>query len=35
VLVDLSNGAGQRRLLRHLPDTLAMAVERLVQGPHR
>ena len=33
VLVDLSNGAGQRRLLRRLPDTLAMAVKRLVQGP--
>jgi acyl-CoA thioester hydrolase len=33
VLVDLSAGADQRRLLRRLPPLLAAAVERLQQGP--
>jgi acyl-CoA thioester hydrolase len=33
VLVDLSAGPGQRRLLRRLPHELAAAVERLVSGP--
>jgi len=34
VLVDLSPGAAQRRLLRRLPDDLATAVEALTRGPH-
>jgi len=33
VLVDLSGGPGQRRLLRRLPTDLAEAVETLVRGP--
>lgn len=33
VLVDLSAGADQRRLLRRLPEDLAAAVEALMQGP--
>ncbi len=33
VLVDLSQGPGQRRLLRRLPDDLDQAVRRLVAGP--
>ena len=33
VLVDLSGGPGQRRLLRRLPDDLAVAVDALVHGP--
>lgn len=33
VLVDLSAGPDQRRLLRRLPDDLAQAVEALVRGP--
>jgi acyl-CoA thioester hydrolase len=33
VLVDLTGGASQRRLLRRLPDTLAAAMEQLVEGP--
>jgi len=33
VLVDLTGGASQRRLLRRLPDTLAAAMEQLVGGP--
>jgi acyl-CoA thioester hydrolase len=33
VLVDLTGGAGQRRLLRRLPDALAAAVEQLAGGP--
>jgi acyl-CoA thioester hydrolase len=33
VLVDLSAGADQRRLLRRLPDDLATAVEALARGP--
>jgi acyl-CoA thioester hydrolase len=33
VLVDLSGGPGQRRLLRRLPDDLAAAVDALVRGP--
>lgn len=33
VLVELRDGTGQRRLLRRQPPALAMAVERLVQGP--
>ena len=34
VLVDLSAGPDQRRLLRRLPDDLATAVEALTRGPH-
>lgn len=34
VLVDLSAGPDQRRLLRRLPDDLARAVNQLEQGPH-
>jgi acyl-CoA thioester hydrolase len=34
VLVDLSAGAEQRRLLRRLPDDLGAAVARLQQGPN-
>lgn len=33
VLVDLSEGPGQRRLLRRLPADLAAAVDALVRGP--
>jgi acyl-CoA thioester hydrolase len=33
VLVDLSSGPGQRRLLRRLPAQLAVAVDQLVRGP--
>jgi acyl-CoA thioester hydrolase len=33
VLVDLSAGADQRRLLRRLPEDLAAAVDTLIQGP--
>ena len=33
VLVDLSGGPGQRRLLRRLPGELATAVDQLVTGP--
>ena len=33
VLVDLSGGPGQRRLLRRLPGELATAVDQLVAGP--
>lgn len=33
VLVDLSQGPGQRRLLRKAPDDLRQALERLRQGP--
>ena len=33
VLVDLSAGPGQRRLLRRLPGELATAVDQLVTGP--
>jgi len=33
VLVDLSAGPGQRRLLRQLPPDLAAAVQRLINGP--
>jgi acyl-CoA thioester hydrolase len=33
VLVELSEGGAQRRLLRRLPSPLAMAVDRLVAGP--
>ncbi|MFM1811713.1 MAG: hypothetical protein RLZZ336_651 [Cyanobacteriota bacterium] len=33
VLVDLSGGPGQRRLLRRLPNDLAAAVDTLVRGP--
>ncbi|MFM7313607.1 MAG: acyl-CoA thioesterase [Cyanobium sp.] len=33
VLVDLSGGPDRRRLLRHLPDDLAAAVEALTRGP--
>lgn len=33
VLVDLSAGPDQRRLLRRLPDDLAAAVEALARGP--
>ena len=33
VLVDLSGGPDQRRLLRRLPEDLAAAVEALTQGP--
>lgn len=33
VLVELSKGGAQRRLLRRLPSPLAMAVDRLVAGP--
>jgi acyl-CoA thioester hydrolase len=33
VLVDLSAGPDQRRLLRRLPEDLAAAVEALTQGP--
>jgi acyl-CoA thioester hydrolase len=33
VLVDLSAGPDQRRLLRRLPDDLAAAVETLIRGP--
>lgn len=32
VLVDLSAGPGARRLLRHLPQSLSAALERLQQG---
>jgi acyl-CoA thioester hydrolase len=32
VLVDLSPGAGQRKLLRRLPPELISAIERLQQG---
>ncbi len=34
VLVDLSEGPGQRRLLRRLPHDLAEAVQALQRGPH-
>ncbi|MEB3255795.1 MAG: acyl-CoA thioesterase [Synechococcaceae cyanobacterium] len=33
VLVDLSQGPGQRRLLRRLPGDLEQAVQRLLAGP--
>jgi acyl-CoA thioester hydrolase len=33
VLVDLSRGPGQRRLLRRLPGELAAAVDQLAAGP--
>ena len=33
VLVDLSAGPDQRRLLRRLPEDLGAAVEALTQGP--
>ena len=33
VLVDLSRGPGQRRLLRRLPDDLGRAMDRLMAGP--
>ena len=33
VLVDLSQGPGQRRLLRRLPDDLEQAMQRLITGP--
>ena len=33
VLVDLSSGPGQRRLLRRLPAQLAVAVDQLIRGP--
>jgi acyl-CoA thioester hydrolase len=32
VLVDLSGGPGQRKLMRRLPVSLSQAVERLQQG---
>ena len=35
VLVDLSAGAGQRKLVRRLPPALSKAIERLQQGPER
>ena len=35
VLVDLSAGPSQRRLLRRLPDALAEALQRLESGPSR
>jgi acyl-CoA thioester hydrolase len=33
VLVDLSQGAARRRLLRQLPADLALAIQRLIAGP--
>jgi acyl-CoA thioester hydrolase len=33
VLVDLSRGPGQRRLLRRLPNDLEQAMDRLMAGP--
>jgi acyl-CoA thioester hydrolase len=33
VLVDLSRGPGQRRLLRRLPDDLERAMDHLIAGP--
>ena len=35
VLVDLSTGAGQRKLLRQLPPSLSAAIARLEQGPEQ
>jgi len=35
VLVDLSAGAGQRKLVRRLPPALSKAIEHLQQGPER
>ena len=32
VLVDLSSGPGQRKLMRRLPTSLSEAIERLQQG---
>jgi len=33
VLVDLSSGPGQRKVLRQLPQTLSAAIECLTRGP--
>ena len=34
VLVDLSQGAANRRLLRHPPGDLSDAIDALIRGPH-